>query len=150
MAKVAIPIEIDLYLQKLKNAGMRVTEQRRAILSLLLEVKKPVTVLEAHEILNKNKKKKVVDLASLYRIFEAFEGLEIVHQASHNAYVLCQHMGCDNQYHVLLHCNSCSGFIEMHMPPEKIESFASFFKKSKKFQIDKHPLGLGGLCANCQ
>lgn len=138
------------YIEKLKSAGMRVTEQRKAILNLLLETKKPVSVLEAHDALNKNKKKKVADLASLYRIFEAFEGLEIIHPASHNSYVLCQHMSCATNHHVLLHCNSCSGFIEMHVPAENIDPFAHFFQKSKKFKIDKHPLGLSGLCANCQ
>lgn len=142
--------KMDSYIQKLKSSGMRVTEQRKALLNLLLSAKKPLTVHEAHEILNKNKKKKVADLASLYRIFEAFEELEIIHKASHNAYILCQHLSCETKYHVLLHCHSCSGFIEMHMPSENIESFASFFKKSKKFQIDRHPLGLSGLCANCQ
>jgi Fe2+ or Zn2+ uptake regulation protein len=150
MSKTAKVLEIEPYIHKLKITGMRVTEQRKAILSLLLVAKKPITVLEAHETLNKNKKKKVADLASLYRIFEAFKGLEIIHKTSHNAYILCQHMSCETKYHVLLHCHSCNGFIEIHMPPESIEPFADFFIKNKKFQIDKHPLGLSGLCANCQ
>ena len=142
--------KISPYLEKLKSAGMRVTEQRKAILGLLLLAKKPVSVIEAHGILNKNKKKKVADLASMYRIFEAFEELEITHSAGHNSYVLCQHVNCATKHHVLLHCHSCSGFFEMDMPTENIESFASFFQKSKKFQIDKHPLRLRGLCADCQ
>ena len=126
------------------------TEQRKALISCLLTAKKPLTVHEAYEAVNKNKRHQVADLASFYRIFEALEGIEIIHKTGQNSYVLCQHMSCDEDNHLLLRCHNCDGFIEMHMPEADFKQFAGFLQKNKKFRIDRHPLNLSGLCANCQ
>ena len=142
--------EIAHYLQKIKDSGMRITEQRKAVLNCLLKASTPLTAQEAYDAIHKRRRKKIADLASFYRIFEAFEELEIIHKVSGNSYVLCQHIGCSDKNHLLLNCRNCEGYVEMHMPDKEFDAFANFLKKNKKFQIDRHPLNLDGICVDCR
>ena len=59
---------------RLKTAGLRITQPRIAILSALLQRKDPVTIEQLHQDL----KDSVCDLVTVYRCLAAFEDLGLV------------------------------------------------------------------------
>ena len=65
---------VAVALEKLKKEGLRITEQRRAILTVLASVDQPKSAEETFAILPKDS----CDLVTAYRCLEQFEKVGVV------------------------------------------------------------------------
>lgn len=100
-------------LQLLKDNNQKLTKTRLRILKQLEHIKKP---LNPYELLEQSNDKNI-DISTIYRNLELFEGLGIVHKI-HSIwwYMPCSHNHNQcNKVHDLIICNSCNTISETHI-----------------------------------
>ena len=135
----------------LKKAGLKVTDQRKKILSFLLENHGPFTVEE----MAKKLKSLHFDLATLYRNMTAFEEAHLVEKVNFGdgtiRYELA-HSACDEDHshsghHHHLICTECKKIVSLDLclPEETL-----FQIKSLGYAHLKHNLEFSGICPSCQ
>jgi len=125
----------------LKNAGLKVTKNRLAVLNLLISAGKPLSVEDIF------KKLKNADQVTIYRILNQFVISGIVYQTdfrSGKAYFEFQ----DHHHHHIV-CKNCGDLEEVEVClPEKF--IAMVQKSSSKFKkVSDHALEFFGTCGKC-
>lgn len=125
----------------LKNAGMKVTKNRLAVLDLLMSSQKPLSVEDIF------KKLKKADQVTIYRILNQLAEKEIIKKVdlrSGKAYFEFQ----EHHHHHIV-CSKC-GYLEeidLCLPDNLIKKVKS---KSEKFSnVIDHALEFFGTCKNC-
>ncbi|OCL81971.1 Fur family transcriptional regulator [Arcobacter porcinus] len=130
-----------------KQKGLKYTEQREIVLSILLSADDHLT---AEEIYNKIKTEYPdtnVGIATVYRALSFLEEVELI--ASIN-------FGTDGKkyesnaksHHDHLICTDCGLIIEF--VDDEIEKRQEKIAKANKFKITDHSMQLYGLCQSCQ
>ncbi len=136
----------------LKGAGLKITEQRRKILSFLLSNHGPFTVEELAQKL----KSLGFDLATLYRSMGTFEEAGLVEKRLFGdglvRWELASHPGeaCDHGHHGHHHhlmCTDCKKIVQLDLCLP--ENLLIDLKKMGYAQL-KHHLEFSGICPQCQ
>jgi Fe2+ or Zn2+ uptake regulation protein len=134
----------DLILM-LKEAELRVTDHRLAVLSYLSKVKQPVTVYEIIEVL---RKKENIDQATVYRNLSSLHEARLLRRLDFNHGHAHYELETGRASHQLV-CSNCETI-------EKIEGISiedtvkKMLKKSKKFKnTTTHSVEIYGLCKVC-
>ena len=125
----------------LKDAGMKVTKNRLAVLDLLITSGKPLSVEDIF------KKLKKADQVTIYRILNQFVLKGIVYQTdfrSGKAYFEFQ----DHHHHHIV-CKGCGDLeeVDICLPDnfiKKVQGNSSKFKK-----VSDHALEFFGVCLSC-
>jgi len=133
---------LEAALERLRNKKMRITNPRKAILEVLFDQEKPVSIEEIHDRLESG----ICDLATVYRCLALFEELGLV-RLSHireGAALYEIDRGPDHHHHIL--CTTCN----------KIESLdfcvldgLERLVRDRGYQNVSHMLGFFGTCADC-
>jgi len=135
----------NIWLQKLKENGQRITRQRSDIVEVLLSVDRALEPIEVYDLGRKSYPN--LGLVTVYRTLENLENLSLlkkVHQPEGcNRYIKSAH----GHQHLVI-CTSCG----------KVAYFDGFDLKQQfenvsdelGFQIDDHWLQLLGTCRQCQ
>jgi Fur family ferric uptake transcriptional regulator len=96
-AKDQTPVEVACY--KLKEAGLRITQPRVAILAALIKTSRPTSIDALHGELGPNS----CDIVTVYRCMAAFESIGLVRRAflinGTSLYEI--NLGDPNRYHVV-------------------------------------------------
>ena len=136
---------INIWLQKLKENGQRITRQRRVIVEVLLSVDRALEPIEVYDLGRQSYPN--LGLVTVYRTLENLEKLNLlqkVHQPQGcNRYIQSAH----GHQHLVI-CTSCG----------KVVYFDGFDLQQKfenvndelGFQIDNHWFQLFGTCRRCQ
>lgn len=129
----------------LKEAGLRVTEHRLAILSSISKVRQPITV---YELVDTLRKKENIDQATIYRNLSSLHTAGLIRRLDFNHGHAHYELETGRVSHQLV-CSNCETV-------EKIEGVSiedtikKILKKSKKFkQTATHSMEIYGLCKNC-
>lgn len=129
----------------LKEAELRITDHRLAVLSYLSKVKQPVTVYEIVETL---RKKEDIDQATVYRNLSSLHVAGLLRRLDFNHGHAHYELETGRASHQLV-CSTCETI-------EKIEGVSiddtvkKMLKKSKKFKnTTTHSIEIYGLCKNC-
>lgn len=129
----------------LRSHDLRDTQARRSVLEALTQRRSPFTQKELHSDIKKQGI--AINLVTIYRILETFEGLGIVHRhPSTGGFTLCsmrEHKG----HHGFLSCEKCGTvqeFADTKLCGEenRIASQAGFVPKH-------HVSEIIGLCSRC-
>ena len=126
----------------LKNAGLKVTKSRLAVLDLLIDNAKPMCVEDVFKNL------KIVDQVTIYRILNQFVLKDIVYQTdfrSGKAYFEFQ----DHHHHHHIVCKTCGDLeeVEICLPENFIKKVQTSSGKFKK--VSDHALEFFGQCNTC-
>lgn len=129
----------------LKEAGLRITDHRLAVLSYLAKVRQPVTVYEIIEVL---RKKENIDQATVYRNLSSLHEAGLLRRLDFNHGHAHYELETGRASHQLV-CSTCETI-------EKIEGISiddivkKMLKKSKKFKnTTTHSMEIYGLCKSC-
>lgn len=129
----------------LKEANLRVTAHRLAILSFLSKARQPITVYEIVETL---RKKEDIDQATVYRNLSSLCDALLLRRLDFNHGHAHYEFETGRASHQLV-CNTCETI-------EKIEGISiddtvkKMLKKSKKFKnITTHSIEIYGVCKSC-
>lgn len=136
---------VEKYTEMLRKQGLKVTPQRLELISLLTQLKKPMS---AHEIKAKWKQGDI-DTVTLYRALDALVDASIARrvdlQHGHTDYELM----VPGEHHHHLVCTGC-GTIEdfVGCPGKNMEKLA--LKGSSRFSsLREHSLEFFGVCNTC-
>ena len=130
-----------------KQKGLKYTEQREIVLSILLQANGHLTAEEIYNQIKKDYPDTNVGIATVYRALSFLEEVALI--ASIN-------FGTDGKkyesniksHHDHLICTQCARIIEFI--DEEIEKRQEKIAKNNKFKITDHSMQLYGLCEVCQ
>lgn len=128
--------------------GLKITQARLSILNIFIKSKVPISADNIHQYLEKNKKIRIINDATIYRTLSSFEKSEILIKI--NLRKESDYFELNNDHHHHIVCTNC-GMIEDFTENKKIEKVLNnIIEKSTKFKnIKEHSLELFGICKVC-
>jgi Fur family transcriptional regulator, zinc uptake regulator len=142
-ADLAVPIDIEALC---RERGGRLTKQRRSVLCVLTDAKRPLT---AYELLGLTKPSdRSATPASIYRSLDFLLRVGLAHRLeTTRSYVACGHPG---QLHFVqfLICRTCGTVIEAK--DKWIVRATDNLGKRHGFALDQRTVELTGICATCK
>ncbi|MEW5248398.1 Fur family transcriptional regulator [Microbulbifer sp. 2201CG32-9] len=133
-----------------RSSGVRFTEKRRNVLTILLWSKIP---LSAYEIAEQYKRDygDSIPVMSVYRMLDFLAEEDFVHKLnSENKYLACTHITCDHSHQTpqFLICNRCNKVREVGIKPEVIAALRETVKNAG-YHFQTSQLELDCLCDKC-
>ena len=126
--------------------GVRLTDTRREVLSLVWQSHVPIGAYDILAKLNKDGGK--VAPMAVYRALEFLMDQGLVHRiASLNAYIGCVHMGEDHHAAQFLICRACGTAAELESAPLKRALTQAVAERG--FTIDSQIVEISGFCPHC-
>jgi len=130
-------------LHKLKN---RITNPRKAILTILEKLDYPVSPYKLQELIKKRDLQ--IDVVTIYRNLEYMQELKLVHYIrSEKGFIRCRCLGEDG-LHIFLKCIHCHTFHERAIKFRGELDF--FFKRNIREPVEQIYLELDIRCETCQ
>lgn len=128
---------MELHLNKLREAGYKLTRQRKNVLEILVHRRKPLTLNEIHEECSQT------DFASVYRIVQLLTALKIVEEVNLGERQKRYEIILDKHHHHIL-CKSCGKI-------ERIDfCILEKIKNLTDYDITNHSIEFMGICPECQ
>jgi Fur family zinc uptake transcriptional regulator len=130
-------MQMNKYLQILKDSGSKITKPRKKILQIILDMKKPFTVSEVHRHCEG------IDFASVYRTIKLFHSIGIVKllDMTNKTY----HYEISGGKHVQkIICTECGRTKEIDLKVLKQ------IERSTEFILTDHSIIFQGTCVDCQ
>ena len=133
-----------------QEAGARLTDKRKRILTALLKSQK---AMSAYEVVDycRQEFNEAFPAMSVYRILDFLEGENLVHKLhSTNKYIACSHISCDHAHEVpqFLICDDCGSVKEIGIKKSLIETLKASVQKVG-FTLRSSQLELHCLCQDC-
>lgn len=142
-------------LARLKEAGLRVTQPRKAILKCLDVATIPLNAYDITEVLAKEQVQ--VDTVTVYRVLECLEEHHLIHRMVGSGKVLkcqldhedhCEHQHEAHHCHHLIVCETCKRVEEVHCTA--LEDLTHSVEQSTGYAVAYHSLEFYGKCPQCQ
>ncbi len=136
--------DLEFFVALMKQANLRVTEPRKAILGVLLDKHGPFTVEELH----KRVSKMGCDQATVYRCAGSLEKAGLIRRCEFgDGTARYELVGRENHHHHHVICKDCKKIeILDDCELDEIDRFA----RRKGFAEVSHSLEFFGVCASCQ
>ncbi|MDB6114094.1 MAG: zur [Lacunisphaera sp.] len=141
--ETAVTSPLDEARSRIRNAQMRITKPRVAIIEALLRHPGPVSIERIHQEMGTD----VCDLVTVYRCLSAFESLDMVRRSYlHNGTCLYEPtLGAQRHYHIV--CKECGSTDRVdYFPVEGIERMLT----DRGYAQISHVVEFFGVCPSCQ
>ncbi len=138
---------IDELKKIVKQKGLKYTEQREVVLSVLLDAQDHLTAEEVYNEIKKEHTESNIGIATVYRALSFLEEVDLITSIA---------FGTDGKkyesnaksHHDHLICTNCGKIIEFI--DDEIEKRQDKIAKKNKFKITSHSMQLYGTCETCQ
>ena len=138
---------IDELKKIVKQKGLKYTEQRDIVLSVLLDAQDHLTAEEVYNEIKKEHTDSNIGIATVYRALSFLEEVDLITSIA---------FGTDGKkyesnaksHHDHLICTNCGKIIEFM--DDEIEKRQDKIAKKNKFKITSHSMQLYGTCETCQ
>jgi Fur family ferric uptake transcriptional regulator len=134
---------LDAARVRIRNAQMRITKPRVAIIESLLKHEGPVSIERIHQDMGPD----VCDLVTIYRCLAAFESINMVRRSYlHNGTCLFElTLGSQRHYHIV--CKSCGSTDRIpYFPIDGMDDLV----KERGYSEVSHIVEFFGVCPTCQ
>lgn len=132
-------------LEELRNADLKVTPKRLAVLKVLEHTDKPIDIATITDYLEANNIK--TDPATVFRIINSFTNKGITKQIQlHEGKARYEHASKKDHHHLI--CDKCGSLEDVS--DNFIENIEKTIQHKKKFLIKRHSLEFFGICKQCQ
>ncbi|MCT7910037.1 transcriptional repressor [Arcobacter lacus] len=138
---------IDELRKIVKQKGLKYTEQREIVLSILLHAKGHLTAEEIYNQIKKDYPTSNVGIATVYRALSFLEEVDLITSITFGTEGK-KYESNSKSHHDHLICTQCARIIEF--VDEEIEKRQEKIAKNNKFKITSHTMQLYGICENCQ
>ncbi|MFD1216003.1 MULTISPECIES: Fur family transcriptional regulator [Microbulbifer] len=133
-----------------RDSGVRLTEKRKHILTILLRSKTP---LSAYEIADQYSRvhEESIPAMSVYRMLDFLVEENLAHKLnSENKYLACGHIACDHSHQTpqFLICSRCHKVREIGIKPEVIAALRDTVEGAG-YYLQTSQLELDCLCDDC-
>ncbi|HEX7056730.1 MAG TPA: Fur family transcriptional regulator [Bacilli bacterium] len=130
-------------IDKLKSSGVRMTPQRHAILSYLLNTKSHPSADEIYKALER--KFPSMSVATIYNNLKVFIDSGLVRELTYGDDASRFDADMSDHYHAI--CEQCGKIVDFDHPP--IKSVEEAALEQTGFQIKGHRLEVYGICESC-
>ena len=138
---------IDELKKIVKQKGLKYTDQREIVLSVLLNAEDHLTAEEVYNEIKKEHTDSNIGIATVYRALSFLEEVDLITSIA---------FGTDGKkyesnaksHHDHLICTNCGKIIEFI--DDEIEKRQDKIAKKNKFKITSHSMQLYGTCETCQ
>ena len=138
---------IDELKKIVKQKGLKYTDQREIVLSVLLNAEDHLTAEEVYNEIKKEHTDSNIGIATVYRALSILEEVDLITSIA---------FGTDGKkyesnaksHHDHLICTNCGKIIEFM--DDEIEKRQDKIAKKNKFKITSHSMQLYGTCETCQ
>lgn len=134
---------LEMAVEKLKNIGVRMTPQRYAILSFLMETLSHPTADEIHKHLEQQFPN--ISVATVYNNLKLFKEAHLVRELTYGDAKSRFDGNMSDHYHCI--CTSCGKIADFHHPP--LVDLEQEARLSTGFTVTTHRLEFYGTCENC-
>ncbi len=132
--------------ETLSQAGCRITESRRAVMTVLAQAERP---LVPQELLALGLKlQATLSLVTVYRSLELFEELSLVRRVHQDTKCQGYLLTAAGHRHVLI-CEKCGRAVEFP-GQDDLAALITRVEERTGYQVKTHWLQLRGVCAECQ
>jgi Fe2+ or Zn2+ uptake regulation protein len=132
----------------MRHAGQRYTRSRRAVVEVLADAQRPMTL---PEILSGDGE---LAQSSTYRnlseLVDAGVVRRIITSDEYSHFELAEHLTGDHHHHLI--CSNCGAVADFTVPAELedlIDRASAAVARRLKFAVDHHSLDLVGVCSTC-
>jgi Fur family ferric uptake transcriptional regulator len=125
-----------------RDRGIRLTEPRREVFSILNEHEQPLTISELLKF------SKIAERTSVYRTLDLFVRHGIVQMLQLKGKQRFELAEPFKAHHHHLVCTRCGELIQIDQ--QKLERIISRIADSHRYQLTSHHVELQGLCRDCQ
>jgi Fur family ferric uptake transcriptional regulator len=133
----------------LAGRGFRLTTPRRAVVNVLVDESKPLSVAEIHGRLRKQS----VNLVSVYRTLQLLRGLGLLRVADTSKGIQRFELAeAFTGHHHHLICQSCGRVEDMDgcvLADKALALLNRRVRRTQRFRVTGHDLKLFGLCPDC-
>lgn len=129
-----------------KQKGLKYTEQREVVLSILLHASEHLTAEEVYNEIKKVFPSSNIGIATVYRALSFLEEVDLITSITFGTDGK-KYESNSKSHHDHLICTSCGKIIEFI--DEEIEKRQDKIAKKNKFKIVSHSMQLYGTCENC-
>jgi Fur family ferric uptake transcriptional regulator len=135
----------------LKNAGMRITRARLAVVECLSSSQKPLSPRLLHEKLTESSAEgDAIDPVSVYRILEILQKLGLIHQVYPSGdYVKCHDRHSPHDAPAILLCKNCGETTEIHIEQSLLDPLMQRAQLREGFLAQEVILQFQGQCRAC-
>ena len=139
---------MNAHLERIKENGLKITLQRKAVLALFLKNNSRKTPYDVHEKLKKSLPR--LGLPTVYRILEELKEIglmvRIPSEDRQLYYSLCHLPGHKHHHHFV--CRKCKKIEEVERC--SLKGISNFILRKLGAIVESHSLQLEGLCASCK
>lgn len=146
---------IDLSLQKAQSQcqeiGLRLTEKRSKVLTLLLQAEEPLSAYDITDQFNKIFSESLSAM-SAYRMLDFLMQANLAHKLeTSNQYLACSHISCEHKHErpQFLICDQCHAVNEIGLSKPLLKELKDSIE-STGFELSNHQLELHGVCQECR
>jgi len=139
------PVEKQNFKRMIREMGLKVTQQRLAILEAMAGGRAHVTAQEVFEVVNA--KYPEIGFATVYRFLRKMAESQLVTEVRMGG-LPARYELTPRKHHDHLTCTNCGQIVEFEKP--EIEALQLEVAKAHGFQLTDHVLELYGLCQRCQ
>lgn len=146
--------EYTRMLNLLKAQGYRLTSPRRALLRLLAQSTKPLSVQEIHAAVNPNANagedsEEEINLVTVYRFANLLVDLGLVRRVEFGQgyYRYERAESQDGPHHHHLVCERCGRVEDFHGCD--LHALTARLEQESGFRVERHQLEIYGICPNC-
>lgn len=137
--------------QKCLQQGIRFTERRKQVLSVLIKADVALSAYEIAERCNADSDSNMPAM-SVYRILDLFQEQNLIHKLDiANKYVCCSHISCSHEHSKsqFLICGSCRHVQEINLSEDAVKALQTA-ASSAGFSAISPQLEIKGRCTQCE
>jgi len=134
-------------LTRLRAEGMRVTKGRRAILEVLFEADRPLSLNQIQELASKCGED-APDYATVFRMMNSLESLQLAQKVNLQKSCSFYELRDPTKHYDHLVCRDCSKVVLLQIPCP-VEETQSYIQKNYGFSRLTHSLEFFGRCPDC-
>ena len=130
-----------------KQKGLKYTEQREIVLSILLHAREHLTAEEVYNQIKKEHADSNIGIATVYRALSFLEEVDLITSITFGTDGK-KYESNSKSHHDHLICTTCGKIVEFM--DDDIEKRQDKIAKKNNFKISSHSMQLYGICENCQ
>jgi Fur family transcriptional regulator, ferric uptake regulator len=131
-----------------KSKGLKYTQQREIILSILISEKDHLTAEDIYNNFKTSYPDQTIGIATVYRALAFLEEIKLISSISIGSSESKKYESNAKEHHDHLICTSCNKIIEFL--DDDIEKRQEYIATKNRFKITYHSMQLYGLCSDCQ
>lgn len=140
----SVSAKLNEAVQQLRDSGVRITPQRQAVLTYLIEANSHPTADEIYKALSPQFPS--MSVATVYNNLKVFKDSGLVKELTYGDAASRFDFDTHNHYHII--CSECGKIMDFQYP--RLDEVENIAQHITDFQVTHHRMEIYGVCPECQ